>query len=366
MRVIENIGFRLQNRTANDGARIAPLSVLPLFISLKGKRALIAGGSAAAAWKAELLVMSGARVVVHATDDLSEEMTGLLAVQGSGKIVHRNSPWLQADWPAFAFAIADAANDDEAATFASAARAAGVPFNVIDKPAYCQFQFGSIVSRSPAVVSISTDGAAPILAQAIRRRIEAMLPQSLSAWADLAQRLRRAVVERLAPGEGRRRFWERFVDRAFAAEQGPSRSDERLFLEELSSGGSRPEAAHMTIVEVRSHDAELLPLKAVRALQAAEIILFDDNISTDMLQLARREAKRVAVTAPKEGNGWPQHPMTGNHEVGRRIVWLKSDAFRPGHEIAAWLRRTSVAVDIIPGIAPDPEENRRIVANSRF
>ena len=39
---------------------------------------------------------------------------------------------------------------------------AGVPVNVIDKPAFCDFAFGAIVNRSPLVIGISTDGAAPV------------------------------------------------------------------------------------------------------------------------------------------------------------------------------------------------------------
>ncbi len=59
-----------------------------------------------------------------------------------------------------------------ASAFASAAHDASVPVNVVDKPAFCDFQFGSVVNRSPVVIGISTDGAAPILGQAIRRKIE--------------------------------------------------------------------------------------------------------------------------------------------------------------------------------------------------
>jgi hypothetical protein len=92
-----------------------------------------------------------------------------------------------------------------------------VPYNVIDKPALCQFQFGSIVNRSPVVVGISTSGAAPILGQAVRRRIETLLPRTLSQWADVAAKIRDEVMERLAPGPERRAFWERFADMAFGA-----------------------------------------------------------------------------------------------------------------------------------------------------
>lgn len=361
MRVIESTRFRRRNRAAEGAARIAPLSVLPLFISLKDKRALVAGGSAAAAWKAELLVMSGALVEVHAPEgDLCEEMRALLAAHGPERLLHRDSSWRSAtEWTSFAFAVADAESEEEAEAFAHAARAAGVPFNIIDKPAYCQFQFGSIVSRSPVVVSISTDGAAPILAQAIRRRIEAMLPQSLSAWADLAQRLRMAVVERLAPGEGRRQFWERFVDRAFAAESAPSLQDERSFLQALSSGAGGVEPVHATVIEVRSHDAELLPLKAVRALQAAEVILHDEDVPIGILQLARREAKRIVTS------GASQHAVMAAQD-GKRLAWLKSGDFGSAHEAAMRLRRAGMAVNFIPGIAVAPVDDRRIVVNGWY
>ena len=68
----------------------------------------------------------------------------------------------------------------------------GVPVNVIDKPKFCDFAFGAIVNRSPLVIGISTDGAAPVFGQAIRAKLEAMLPQGFSGWADAARRWRDA------------------------------------------------------------------------------------------------------------------------------------------------------------------------------
>ena len=47
-------------------ARMAPLAKLPVFWALEGKRAIVAGGSDAAAWKAELLAACGAEVHVYA------------------------------------------------------------------------------------------------------------------------------------------------------------------------------------------------------------------------------------------------------------------------------------------------------------
>ena len=89
--------------------------------------------------------------------------------------VHRRD-WQDADFENAAIAVGECEDDEQARRFRDAARAAGVPVNVIDKPDFCDFAFGSIVNRSPLVVGISTDGAAPVFGQAIRSRIEALLP----------------------------------------------------------------------------------------------------------------------------------------------------------------------------------------------
>src|SRR5450755_1430002 len=108
-----------------------PLARLPVFLALDGKRAVVAGGSPAAAWKAELLSAAGARVDVYA-EEVSDEML-LVAV----------------DPPRGAVVIGAFDDDESADMFAAAARSWGVPVNVIDKPAFCDFAFGAIVNRSP-------------------------------------------------------------------------------------------------------------------------------------------------------------------------------------------------------------------------
>ena len=84
-----------------------------------------------------------------------------------------------------------------------------MPVNVIDKPAFCDFAFGSIVNRSPLVIGISTDGAAPVFAQAIRAKLEALIPRGFARWVDAAQRWRAAVKASGLSFEARRRFWQR-------------------------------------------------------------------------------------------------------------------------------------------------------------
>src|SRR5665213_3505356 len=173
-------------------ARIAPLSRLPLFFALSGKRVVVAGDGPAVAWKAELLVAAGARV----------------------DIIGRS--WTSADLRGATLAIGGFDDDEAAGAFAAAARGLGVPVNVIDRPAFCDFSFGAIVNRSPLVVGISTDGAAPVFAQAIRAKIEALLPYSFSRWVEAAARWRGAVKGSGLSFAARRSFWRAFTARALA------------------------------------------------------------------------------------------------------------------------------------------------------
>src|SRR5580700_12012890 len=131
--------------------RIGTLARLPAFFALENKRVVVAGGSPAATWKAELLSAAGARVEVFAASP-GEEMLALAAAPPRGAVVVHDRTWDADDFAGAAIAVADCADDNQAAAFAAAARAAGVPVNVIDRPAFCDFSFGAIVNRSPLVI----------------------------------------------------------------------------------------------------------------------------------------------------------------------------------------------------------------------
>lgn len=349
--------------------RIGKLAVLPVFLSLKGKRAVVAGGSAAAAWKAELLAAAGARVDLYAPlDELCDLFQDLIG-HADPQIAHRDRHWTADILNGAAIAICDAASDGEAQAFFGAARGAGVPVNVIDRPEFCQFQFGTIVNRSPVVVGVSTAGASPILSQAIRRRIETLLPASLGAWASLAETIRGAVMARLDAGAQRRNFWERFSDLAFGAaptvndEHELTRNIDRISVDRGSAIG------RVTFVGAGPGDAELLTLKAVRALQAADIILFDDLVSDEVLELARREAARMMVGNPCVHKSRRHEDITDLMvklaKAGKRVIRLElGDPMSANGEIER-LKAEGIPVDVVPGVACRETSNARLITSGR-
>ena len=95
---------------------------------------------------------------------------------------------------------------------AEAAKARGVPVNVVDRTELCSFVFPAIVDRDPVVIGISSGGASPVLIRRLRERIESLLPAGFGRLARFAETFRSAVAANFPEFSARRRFWENFFD----------------------------------------------------------------------------------------------------------------------------------------------------------
>jgi len=335
--------------------RMESLARLPVFLALAGKRAVVAGERPGAAWKAELLSAAGAKVDVFAPDAWAELRE---FVQESANVSLHARAWTADDLAGAAIAIGDFEDDTGAEAFVTAARRAGVPVNVVDKPNFSDFAFGAIVNRSPLVIGISTDGAAPVFGQAIRAKLEALLPQGFARWAEAAQRWRAPLKTSGLSFEARRRFWQLFTARAIRApEQLPQQADYASLLAATQTQARAAESGSVTMVGAGPGDPELLTLRAVRALQSADVILYDDLVAREVLDFARREAKKMLVGKTGYGPSCKQEEinalMVSLAKAGRRVVRLKGgDPLifgRATEEIEA-CRSAGIALEIVPGV----------------
>ena len=246
---------------------IGELTLLPLFLHLAGKKALVIGSSQGAMWKIGLLRSAGALVDQH-----DRPPTGISTLQD------------------YSFIVADIADETEAATFANAAQAAGVAYNMVDRPGLCQFQFGAIVNRSPVIVSISTSGAAPVLAQTIRRRIESILPENLGAWGVLAKRIRNSLTHAIHDSGLRRVVWQRFAGLAMGGTV-PTEHDEHSLLASLL--GTSANQRKPIVLEI-PQERDLMTLRGCRALMNADVV-FDYSSCSFVHSLMRREAEYISL-----------------------------------------------------------------------
>ena len=336
-------------RRAKPQGTIEPLATLPVFLKLRGKKAVIAGGTPPAVWKAELLAAAGASVQVFAIDPCVE-MRDLADAMAETVTLDLRS-WHPADLDGAAVAIG-AFEGDAGVPFREAARAAGVPVNIIDVSLLCDFQFGTIVTRSPLAIGISTDGAAPVFGQALRARIEALLPAEIGAWAQAAQDWRGPLQEMQLSFAARRRFWELFADRALEdGDRTPSEGDRDACMAAALDAEQR-RTGRLILVGASHGGIEHMTLQAVRALQSADVILYDPGVPSSMLMLGRREARRTATNVQEV-----KMLLGAPVEVGKTLAWIG-----PGDPATCpkWLdrqntlRQAGLQFDIVPSLGCIP------------
>jgi uroporphyrin-III C-methyltransferase/precorrin-2 dehydrogenase/sirohydrochlorin ferrochelatase len=284
-------------------------------------------------------------------------MLALAAEPPGGPVALMRSEWSSESFAGAALVIGATDDVAEAARIHAAARSAGVPVNVIDKPAYCTFQFGAIVNRSPLVVSISTGGAAPVFGQAIRARIEALLPAGFGRWVQAAKDWREELRKLDLNASVRRRFWQAFSALALNQPQRTPGGRDRDGLLRAAGKGGRAAAGHVALVGAGPGDPELLTIAALRALRSADIILYDDLVAPEILDFARREARRMLVGKTGYRPSCKQDEINALTvslaKAGKRVVRLKSgDPLifgRAGEEIEA-LEHANVPFEVVPGV----------------
>ena len=344
----------------DNPARIEPLATLPLFHKLAGRRVILAGATDGVAWKAELLAAAGADVELYAPRgcEALDRLADGRSADEPGRIHFVAEGWTPQVIRGAALAIADVSTDGEAEAFACAARLAGVPVNVVDRPAFCDVQFGAVVNRSPLVIGISTDGAAPVFGQAVRVRIEAAIPASFKRWAQAAQAWRPLIRDLALPFRARRAFWERFTATALVApDRAPTDADREDMLTLARDLAVAPQAGSVAFVGSGPGDPELVTMKAVRLLQSADVVLYDDLVPDAILDLARREADRIAVGKRGYRKSCNQEDISKLIVQmalrGKRVVRLKGGdpaIFGRLAEEMAEVRAAGIASEIVPGI----------------
>jgi uroporphyrin-III C-methyltransferase/precorrin-2 dehydrogenase/sirohydrochlorin ferrochelatase len=338
------------------------MQFLPVFLDLQVGPVLLIGAGELARAKLRLLAAAGARIRWYATDG-DHDVSGLEPADAA-RIEHAQGDPLAADLSGV-IAILCAGAGDIGPAMSARAKAVGLPVNVMDDLSHSTFIFPAIVDRGDVVVAIGTGGASPVVARRVRERIEAVLPARIGDLASFIGRWRKLIHNRIPEFALRRRFWERVVDGPIGAlvlaghsDQAEAAlkniSDPTAFAGGLASG--RAEGS-VTLVGAGPGDPDLLTIKALRALQDADVIFYDELVSPEILDRARRDAARVPVGRrvgkPGIGQEAINRLMIVAARSGQRAVRLKGgDPFvfgRGGEEVEA-LREAGISYSVVPGI----------------
>ncbi len=143
------------------------MAYYPVFLDLRGRRAVVVGGGAVAATKIAGLLRADAVVTVIAPGACDE----VRALAAAGRIRLEPRGYAAGDLDGARIVIA--ATDDRSVNHAVAAEAArrGALANVVDDPAASHFIAPAVVERGDLQIAISTGGASPALAVYLKDRI---------------------------------------------------------------------------------------------------------------------------------------------------------------------------------------------------
>lgn len=331
------------------------MKTFPMFLQMRGRRVVIAGGAEQAAQKCRLILKTEASITVLAPE-LDPELSDLHA---RGRISWQSGAINPDSFTNTALVFVATGCPGADASLHMLAKAAGATVNVVDQPDLCDALTPSIVDRSPVVVAIGTEGTAPVLARQIKTRMEELLEPRLGDLAALAGRLRQQAAQRLAPRD-RRDLWRWVFNgpvREAHARDG-ARKAAQMLKDAIETGGvGAPGAGSVALVGAGPGAKDLITLRGVQRLQEADVIYYDRLIDPEILELARRDAVRVYVGKAPGCHHWPQDKICSvivtAARQGKRVVRLKCGdpgVFARGKEEVDALTAAGIAYEIVPGV----------------
>jgi uroporphyrin-III C-methyltransferase / precorrin-2 dehydrogenase / sirohydrochlorin ferrochelatase len=181
------------------------MTLYPVFLKLAGERVVVVGGGTVAASKLDGLLAAGALVTVVAPRVLPAIAERATIIPTAFHASHLDG----ARW------VVAAATPEVNRAVAAAATARGLFCNAVDDPAVATAYLGGVVRRGDVEIAISTGGTAPALAGLLREALDALLPEDLHRWIDVANEARRDWKRAQVPMPERRPLLLRALDKIY-------------------------------------------------------------------------------------------------------------------------------------------------------
>jgi len=327
------------------------MEFFPIFLNLKGKKCLVVGGGEVSFRKASALMQAGALVKIVSPElcEAFKSISNIEYVPDRFQAAHLNGITL-------AIAATDEIETNE--EISNEAKKRNIPVNVVDNPDLCTFIMPAILNRSPLMVAFSTGGASPVLARILRGQLETLIPPEYGRLAAFAAKFRQAVKTHISNSDKRRIFWENVLESPIAEQvfSGNEKSAEAMLLAMLKDN-NHGSAGEVFLVGAGPGAADLLTFRALRLMQKADVVLYDNLVSKPVLEMTRRDAERIFVGKMRGHHTMPQESINDLLvrlvKEGKRVLRLKGgDPFifgRGGEEIET-LSAHKINFQVVPGI----------------
>lgn len=325
----------------------------PLFVNLDKLPVLVVGGGEIAERKINLIIKANANVEV-----LARKFTPNVEQIISKKKLKKIKKSLDISTLSSNYSLIIAATDNKQVNkkLFNFAKKNNILINVVDQPELCTCTFGSIVERGDLVVAISTGGSAPVFARNLREKLETLLPQSTKQLIDFSSTIREKVICSFSQFNKRRIFWELFFD-AFATKKNITKSNLTKLSNQLIKSLRNKNSGEVFLVGAGPGDPELLTLRALHLIQKADVCIYDNLVSKEILELVRRDAHMIYAGKLRNNHTIEQKEinklLVTYAKKGLRVLRLKGgDPFmfgRGGEEISELMAK-KIKFQVVPGI----------------
>lgn len=343
------------------------MPLFPMFVDLKDKTVLIAGGGSVALRKLQKLTPYGVSPTVVAPDILPE----LAAVPGVK--LHRRT-FRPSDLHPRPVLVIAATNDRKVNRYISMlCKKRHIPVNVADDPALCSFVFPALVQRGEFSAGISTGGASPTAAVYFKERLTELLPENLEELLVWLRSKRQAIKASIPEPERRAAFLRRLFDACigqtdpFAANSATqSRINDELSravksdspptdetLEKIIS----PPVGSVALVGAGCGRADLITLRGLRLLKRCQAVVYDDLIDDALLHAAPESSLRIYMGKRSGSHAASQSEIEQKlielAQAGLQVVRLKGGdpyLFGRGGEEMLSLKAAGIPCMEVPGI----------------
>lgn len=329
--------------------------LFPLFAQLANRPVLVVGGGGIAERKIRLLLKADARITVVAPA-FCGAIRELAAAERIALLQTAFQPaQLDAMW------LAVAATDDAGvnAQVAAACVARRLFVNVVDDAERSTVQVPAIIDRDSLVVAVSSAGAAPMVARAVREQIEAGLDHGAGPLARLAQRHRAAIQRRFADLDQRRAFYRRLLRGPVMqlCRAGDLAAAEAALLRQLAASSERAEGC-VLVLRAPTSDPGELTLNGLRALNQADVIFHEQTVPAAVLDLARRDAARHVFRAPGDAVARAALHATfaAPARQGQTVVVLHRGDLHLDAKALAFFVEQAVLLQQLPAAAARPQQ----------
>lgn len=332
------------------------MEFLPVFFDIKGKPCAVIGGGEVAARKVAMLLNSGGKITV-----VAPELCPTLKQQAeNGTILHVQSRFAPEHLQEAIIVIAATDDRNINKQVSEVAKTHRLPVNVVDDPDNCSFIMPSVIDRSPVIVAVSTGGSSPVLARLLRARLETLIPGAYGRLANLAEKFRGKVKQHFTEPSQRRIFWEQVFQGPIAEmvfsgreEQAGSALAKAI---ESSAANAQPQG-EVYLVGGGPGNPDLLTFRALRLMQQADVVVYDNLVTPPVLEMTRRDAERIFVGKQRANHAMRQEEinelLVKLAKEGKRVLRLKGgDPFifgRGGEEIET-LSANQIPFQVVPGI----------------